>query len=120
MIRRGSNHGKRNILKTAHVAVTLTGLTHPAPSSSPQLQEAFGWEPFTRLFAEYQTFSGIPKDNASKMNLWVKKFSERVRKNLVPFFKAWGWPVQKEVADSLARLPQWQEDPMRARVSTEG
>ncbi|XP_016012647.2 TRPM8 channel-associated factor 2 isoform X2 [Rousettus aegyptiacus] len=85
-----------------------------------QLQEAFGWEPFTRLFAEYQTFSGIPKDNASKMNLWVKKFSERVRKNLVPFFKAWGWPVQKEVADSLARLPQWQEDPMRARVGTEG
>lgn len=98
----------------------MTGLTHPAPSSSPQLQEAFGWEPFTRLFAEYQTFSGIPKDNASKMNLWVKKFSERVQKNLVPFFKAWGWPVQKEVADSLARLPQWQEDPMRARVSTEG
>ncbi|XP_006159648.1 TRPM8 channel-associated factor 2 [Tupaia chinensis] len=83
-----------------------------------QLQEAFGWEPFTQLFAEYQTLSGLPKDNASKMNLWVKKFSEKVQKNLVPFFVAWGWPVQKEVADSLACLPEWQENPMRMYVCT--
>nr|XP_027799203.1 TRPM8 channel-associated factor 2 [Marmota flaviventris] len=77
-----------------------------------QLQEAFGWEPFTQLFAEYQTFSGLPRDNVSKMNLWVKKFSETVQKNLVPFFEAWGWPVQREVADSLSSLPCWQENPM--------
>ncbi|XP_073094399.1 TRPM8 channel-associated factor 2 isoform X2 [Manis javanica] len=50
-----------------------------------QLQEAFGWEPFTQLFAEYQTLSGVPSDNAGKMNLWVKKFSEKVLayKNLI-------------------------------------
>ncbi|KAM5204962.1 TRPM8 channel-associated factor 2-like isoform 1-T2 [Hipposideros larvatus] len=83
-----------------------------------QLQEAFGWEPFTQLFAEYQTLSDIPKDNAGKMNLWVKKFSEKVQKNLVPFFEAWGWPVQKEVADSLAYLPQWQENPIQVHVHT--
>ena len=58
-----------------------------------QLQEAFGWEPFTQLFAEYQTLSDIPRDNPGKMNLWVRKFSEKVQKNLAPFFKAWGWPV---------------------------
>uniref|UniRef100_G1RLV1 TRPM8 channel associated factor 2 n=1 Tax=Nomascus leucogenys TaxID=61853 RepID=G1RLV1_NOMLE len=79
-----------------------------------QLQEAFGWEPFTQLFAEYQTLSHLPKDNTSRMNLWVKKFSEKVKKNLVPFFEAWGWPIQKEVADSLASLPEWQENPMQA------
>ncbi|XP_073892310.1 TRPM8 channel-associated factor 2 isoform X5 [Macaca fascicularis] len=78
-----------------------------------QLQEAFGWEPFTQLFAEYQTLSHLPKDNTGRMNLWVKKFSEKVKKNLVPFFEAWGWPVQKEVADSLASLPEWQENPMQ-------
>ncbi|KAM6201276.1 TRPM8 channel-associated factor 2-like [Rhynchocyon petersi] len=78
-----------------------------------QLQEAFGWEPFTQLFAEYQTLSGVPQDNTGKMNLWVKKFSEKVQKNLVPFFRAWGWPVQEEVAESLADLPEWQENPMR-------
>ncbi|XP_006861345.1 PREDICTED: protein FAM115C-like [Chrysochloris asiatica] len=78
-----------------------------------QLQEAFGWEPFTQLFAEYQTLPCLPGDNTGKMNLWVKKFSHQVQKNLVPFFKAWGWPVQKEVADSLACLPEWRENPMR-------
>ncbi|KAM5303821.1 TRPM8 channel-associated factor 2 isoform 1-T2 [Glossophaga mutica] len=81
-----------------------------------QLQEAFGWEPFTQLFAEYQTLPGVPKDNAGKMNLWVKKFSEKVQKNLAPFFEAWGWPVQQEVATSLACLPGWEADPMRGHV----
>ncbi|KAK2494849.1 hypothetical protein MC885_014531 [Smutsia gigantea] len=83
-----------------------------------QLQEAFGWEPFTQLFAEYQTLSGVPSDNAGKMNLWVKKFSEKVQKNLVPFFEAWGRPVKKEVADSLACLPPWQENPMQLYMQT--
>ncbi|XP_033047647.1 TRPM8 channel-associated factor 2 isoform X3 [Trachypithecus francoisi] len=78
-----------------------------------QLQEAYGWEPFTQLFAEYHTLSHFPRDNTGRMNLWVKKFSEKVKKNLVPFFEAWGWPVQKEVADSLASLPEWQENPMQ-------
>lgn len=86
---------------------------HPVSSFCSQLQEAFGWEPFTELFAEYQMLSGIPKDKAGKMNLWVKKFSEKVQKNLAPFFEAWGWPVQKDVANSLAYLPEWQGNPMR-------
>ena len=81
-----------------------------------QLQEAFGWEPFTQLFAEYQTLSDIPNDNPGKMNLWVRKFSEKVQKNLAPFFEAWGWPVEEEVASSLACLPEWEENPMRMYI----
>ncbi|XP_014392360.1 PREDICTED: TRPM8 channel-associated factor 2 isoform X2 [Myotis brandtii] len=84
-----------------------------------QLQEVFGWEPFTQLFAEYQTLPSIPKDNTGKMNLWVRKFSEKVQKNLAPFFKAWGWPIQKEVAESLACLPWWEENPLRVHIHTE-
>lgn len=53
------------------------------------------------------------------MNLWVRKFSEIVQKNLVPFFEAWGWPVQNDVAESLAYLPEWQENPMKM-YTTEG
>nr|XP_023423234.1 TRPM8 channel-associated factor 2 isoform X2 [Cavia porcellus] len=83
-----------------------------------QLQEAFGWEPFTQLFADYQTLSDLPKDKDGKMNLWVKKFSEAVQKNLVPFFESWGWPVQKEVAKSLSHLPSWQEHPMRVYMES--
>ena len=84
-----------------------------------QLQETFGWEPFIQLFAEYQTLSGLPNDNESKMNLWVKKFSETVQKNLAPVFEAWGWPVQKEMAESLAHLPCWQDHPMKVYMSVE-
>lgn len=86
-------------------------------SSFPfQLQEAFGWDPFIKLFAVYQTLSKFPQDNPGKMNLWMEKFSEIVQKNLVPFFKAWGWPIQKQVADGLVSLPEWQENPMKAFI----
>ncbi|XP_020853655.1 TRPM8 channel-associated factor 2-like [Phascolarctos cinereus] len=78
-----------------------------------QLQEAFGWEPFIQVFKKYQQLSGVPGDNDSKMNVWVIKFSEQVQKNLVPFFKAWGWSVQKEVAATIAHLPEWKENPMK-------
>ncbi|NXG22689.1 TCAF2 factor, partial [Grallaria varia] len=79
-----------------------------------QLQEGFGWEPFTQLFSEYQKMSTIPKDNASKMNLWAQKFSQQVNKNLAPFFMAWGWPIKKEVSVKLSSLPSWEQDPMKS------
>ncbi|XP_043823469.1 TRPM8 channel-associated factor 2-like [Dromiciops gliroides] len=78
-----------------------------------QLQEAFGWESLTEVFKTFQHMSGVPKDNESKMNMWVTKFSEQVQKNLAPFFKAWGWPVHKEVANAVSYLPEWKENPMK-------
>lgn len=126
-VRWGDGEGKRsnadgwkgavNEVSRLLCAVAFGSLTpHPAPPSSPQLQEAFGWDPFIQLFAEYQTLSDIPQDNAGKMNLWVKKFSGKVQRNLAPFFKAWGWPVQEEVAESLAGLPPWEGNPLRVYV----
>ncbi|NWV33117.1 TCAF2 factor, partial [Grantiella picta] len=79
-----------------------------------QLQEGFGWDPFTHLFSDYQKMSSIPKDKASKMNLWAKKFSQQVNKNLAPFFTAWGWPIKKELSVELSSLPSWEQDPMKS------
>ncbi|KFO60029.1 Protein FAM115C, partial [Corvus brachyrhynchos] len=79
-----------------------------------QLQEGFGWDPFTHLFSDYQKMSSIPKDNTSKMNLWAQKFSQQVNKNLAPFFTAWGWPIKKELSVELSSLPSWEQDPMRS------
>ncbi|NXJ21023.1 TCAF2 factor, partial [Dicrurus megarhynchus] len=79
-----------------------------------QLQEGFGWDPFTHLFSDYQKMSSIPKDNTSKMNLWARKFSQQVNKNLAPFFTAWGWPIKKELSVELSSLPSWEQDPMRS------
>ncbi|NWR92613.1 TCAF2 factor, partial [Furnarius figulus] len=79
-----------------------------------QLQEGFGWDPFTHLFSDYQKMSTIPKDNACKMNLWARKFSQQVNRNLAPFFTAWGWPIKKKLSMELSTLPTWEQDPMRS------
>lgn len=84
-----------------------------------QLQEAFGWEPFIRLFTEYRSQTNMPSDNADKMNLWVKLFSQQVQKNLAPFFESWAWPIHKEVATSLAYLPEWKENIMKLYLLTQ-
>ncbi|NXL90448.1 TCAF2 factor, partial [Alectura lathami] len=78
-----------------------------------QLQEGFGWDPFIHLFSDYQKMSTIPKDNASKMNLWAQKFSQQVNRNLAPFFTAWGWPIKKELSVELSSLPTWEQDPTK-------
>ncbi|NXQ84851.1 TCAF factor, partial [Nyctibius grandis] len=79
-----------------------------------QLQEAFGWEAFIEIFSEYQNMSEIPDDNDSKMNLWAETFSRLVKKNLAPFFKAWGWPIKESLSQQLAAsFPNWSDDPMK-------
>ncbi|XP_033912956.3 TRPM8 channel-associated factor homolog [Acipenser ruthenus] len=71
-----------------------------------QLQEGFGWEPFIKLFSEYQSKPGLSSNNTDKMLLWAERFSQQVQKNLFPFFKAWGWPVKE------SSLPEWSHNPM--------
>ncbi|CAH2273158.1 Hypothetical predicted protein [Pelobates cultripes] len=79
-----------------------------------QLQEGFGWDPFKRLFAEYQTMSGLSNDKTEKMNLWAVKFSQAVNINLVRFFKAWGWPINDKTCSILSSLPEWENNPMKS------
>ncbi|KAG8576482.1 hypothetical protein GDO81_009879 [Engystomops pustulosus] len=81
-----------------------------------QLQEGFGWDPFKRLFSEYQTMSNVSANNNDKMNLWATKFSQAVNKNLVPFFQAWGWPIDEETIKKLSTKPEWKEDPMKRYI----
>ncbi|KAK1158643.1 hypothetical protein AOXY_G18870 [Acipenser oxyrinchus oxyrinchus] len=55
-----------------------------------QLQEGFGWEPFIQLFSDYQQIPAARLDKVGRMNLWAEKCSQQVKRNLLPFFKAWG------------------------------
>ncbi|KAM8973516.1 TRPM8 channel-associated factor 2 [Pelodytes ibericus] len=79
-----------------------------------QLQEGFGWDPFKRVFAKYQSLTGLSHEQKDKMNLWVEKFSQAVNRNLVPFFKAWGWPVEDKTGNKLSALPEWENNPMKS------
>lgn len=74
-----------------------------------QLREAFGWEPFTRLFAEYRTLkpSERPGSDEAKRDAWMVRFSRQVGKNLGPFFQAWGVPTSEAARRSIASLPAW-------------
>ncbi|KAM4663404.1 TRPM8 channel-associated factor homolog, partial [Discoglossus pictus] len=82
-----------------------------------QLQEAFGWEPFRRLFSQYQTMV-VKNDNTFKMNLWAEMFSQEVQRNLAPFFKAWGWPIDEEITEKLFVLPEWEQNPMKEYMNS--
>ncbi|KAM9293354.1 LOW QUALITY PROTEIN: TRPM8 channel-associated factor 2-like [Morus bassanus] len=82
------------------------------------LQEAFGKEAFTEIFSEYQNISELPDDNGSKINLWAETFSHLVKKNLTPFFKAWGWPIKETLSQQLAvSFPSCSDDPVNQYIS---
>ncbi|XP_078512420.1 TRPM8 channel-associated factor homolog [Lissotriton helveticus] len=81
-----------------------------------QLQEGFGWAPFIQLFSDYQKMNDIMNEKKYKMNLWAELFSKQVKKNLVPFFKMWGWPITDSTTQKVSSLPEWDENPMKKFV----
>lgn len=77
-----------------------------------QLQEAFGWEPFTKVFKEYRTLTQEqrPQSDDEKRDQWMVRMSRAVGKNLGPFFQAWAVPTTAEARASIAELPGWMPD----------
>ena len=74
-----------------------------------QLKDAFGWEPFKKVFAEYRTLKGRqrPRNDAEKRDQWMVRFSKAVGRNLGPFFQAWGVPTSDGARASIQSLPAW-------------
>ncbi|WP_437929881.1 M60 family metallopeptidase [Sorangium sp. So ce291] len=79
-----------------------------------QLQEGFGWEPFTQVFKQYYADAPNtdPTNDQDKIDKWVLRFSLAVNKDLGPFFRAWGFPVSAGVLAEIGTLPAWEENPM--------
>lgn len=77
-----------------------------------QLQEAFGWEPFTKVFKEYRTLTQEqrPQSDDEKRDQWMVRISRAVGRNLGPFFQAWAVPTTDEARSSIADLPVWMPD----------
>jgi hypothetical protein len=74
-----------------------------------QLQEAFGWETYVKLFAEYRDLpkGERPKNDDEKRDQWMLRFSKAVGKNLGPFFETWGVPTSETARKEVANLPKW-------------
>jgi len=77
-----------------------------------QLREAFGWEPFRRVFAEYRVLPAAarPRTDAERRDQWLLRMSAAVGRNLGPFFDSWGIPVSESARAQIARLPLWMPD----------
>ncbi|MBW8040764.1 MAG: hypothetical protein FVQ85_12270 [Planctomycetes bacterium] len=77
-----------------------------------QLQEAFGWEPFTKVFKEYRTLTQEqrPQSDDEKRDQWMVRMARAVGKNLGPFFQAWAVPTTEEARASIVDLPPWMPD----------
>jgi hypothetical protein len=77
-----------------------------------QLQQAFGWEAYKRVFATYLALpeGKQPKDDGERRDQWLVRFSRQVRRNLGPFFQAWGIPTSEAARASIADLPAWMPD----------
>lgn len=77
-----------------------------------QLREAFGWQPFIDVFAEYDRMPAgrRPKTDAQKRDQWMIRVSRRVGRDLGPFFEAWGVPVSDAARAEVAGLPGWMPD----------
>jgi hypothetical protein len=51
-----------------------------------------------------------PKDDGERRDQWLVRFSRQVRRNLGPFFQAWGIPTSEAARASIADLPAWMPD----------
>lgn len=74
-----------------------------------QLQQAFGWGAFQRLFAEYGSLPPAerPRTDDEKRDQFLVRLSRQVGLNLGPFFTAWGIPTSAAARQSIAHLPEW-------------
>ena len=75
-----------------------------------QMQQAFGWDAFREVFAEYlrTPTEELPhNDDGEKRDQWLMRFSRTVGHNLGPFFQAWGVPTSLAARDAVAELPVW-------------
>ncbi len=88
-----------------------------ALQSYVQVQQAFGWEPFKKCFAEYRRTSrrDKPKTDDAKRDLWLVTLSKACHRNLAPFFTAWGIPTSESARAAVADLAEWMPEGFPAR-----
>ncbi len=83
-----------------------------------QVQEEFGWEPFQKVFDEYNRMDREkgPKTQQEKNDQWVIHLSKACNANLAPFWAAWNLPLSESVFTELDDLPPWEDHPVKRFV----
>ena len=73
------------------------------------LHQAFGWEAFTKLFAEFRDLpeSEKPRSDAEKRDQFLVRFSKLTGHNLADYLSAWGVALSDKAKAEVAGLPGW-------------
>jgi hypothetical protein len=74
-----------------------------------ELQSAFGWDAFKKVFAEYAATpeQELPKTDDAKRDQWLIRMSRATGRNLAPQFRRWGIPVSEQARQAVSSLPPW-------------
>ena len=74
-----------------------------------ELKQAFGWDAYKRVFAEYRDLrpDERPRTDDAKRDQWLIRMSRTVGHDLGPFFTSWSIPTSDEARSSVSDLPVW-------------
>lgn len=75
-----------------------------------RLIDAFGWDSMKAYFRSYPSHPREWSDQM-KRDQFLIHYSRVVKRNLGPFFVAWGIPVSSEARNEVAGLPAWDWRP---------
>ena len=73
------------------------------------MRQEFGWEPFTKLFAEFRDLprSERPRTEQEKHDQFLLRFSKLTGRNLSEYLSAWGVELSPDARQAVGNLPVW-------------
>jgi len=79
-----------------------------------QLVQAFGWESWRQYLHSFAdpSFGPAPANDDAKRDQFLVRYSKITKKNLGPFFAAWGIPVNASAKAEVSRFEPWMPEGM--------
>ena len=71
------------------------------------LLDEFGWEVMKEVLRDFDSLPSIPANDTAKEDYWAYFYSLRSGRNLVPYFKRWGFTVSEKTKEYAADLRLW-------------
>ena len=83
------------------------------------LRRSFGWEPFTKLFAEFRALpnSEKPKSEAEKQDQFLTRFSALTGHNLTDYLAAWGVAASPQARSAVSQSARMDAAGLALEVS---
>ncbi len=80
------------------------------------IQDAFGWAPFQNVFAKYEDDSpqDRPRTDQAKRDRFMVRMSQACKRDLGPYFAAWGIPISSEARRLTSALKPWLPKKIKA------